>query len=194
MTKAALLDEVRKCMRGADVAFKEFTEASWQEKVNNTPDWEPMPKRGTFYDDVNREKYNDRINTLHKQAADAINSYVKDIAAQAVKAPTEEATRAVQMFSLMEPGTFPPGAYKVKVDDMLNKYGDNPMTYETIRSQAKKGDLHYPEHPTTVARDKAAILAQSVDSFFMHRHAAKGGRGPEVIDGEVGFVLDAIDL
>ena len=147
------------------------------------------PKKGVFYDNDNRLAFNDRLDDLRRDTELTINEYAKGLSKLSAKQPSEEAVRAVQMFSMMDPGTMSREEYSQRINDMIAEYGDNPLTYDTLRGLAvKNGVASITKNPTMEAREALESVKTSVHSFFARNVATSNGRETGLTDGSISWM------
>lgn len=188
-TKTEVMNKISKNMRAAKEAYERYTEQSWNSAVAKVRPGQPMPKKGVFYDNDNRLAFNDRLDDLRRDTEITINEYAKGLSKLSAKQPSEEAVRAVQMFSMMDPGTMSREEYSQRINDMIAEYGDNPLTYDTLRSLAvKNGVASITKNPTMEAREALESVKMSVHGFFTRSVATFNGRETGLTDGAISWM------
>ena len=185
-TKTDVMSTISKNLRAAKEAHERYTEKSWNAAVANRRYGQPIPKKGVFYDDDNRLAFNSELDALRRDTELTISEYEKGLSKLSATEPSEEAVRAVQMFSMMDPGTMNREEYGKRINDMIAEYGDNSLTYDTLRSLAvKNGVVSIAKNPTMEAREALESVKTSVHSFFARNTALNNEK-------EVGLSAGAI--
>ena len=194
MTKTELMKILEKNMTATKAAREALTGKSFNEKVARSPEGSGLPKRGVFHDDENRQAYNARLDECKKEALEAVNAYLGGLSQSTATGPSEEGLRAVQMFALLDPGTLTKEDYAQRIDAMMNTYGQDATTYETLRGMAvKAGIKDFKPHADIVARDAAESLVRDVSGFFDSIHEQGYQNDRPVSDGRISFTLATIE-
>ena len=170
-----------------------YTEASWKKAVVSLPPGKPVPAKGVFYDDENMDRYNEKIAELRDEARAAVGKYSASISDKISKAPSEDALRAVQMFSLTS--GLSAEDYTSRINDMMEKYGDNVMTYEALRGMAEaNGVRDFRLHPDVAEKEAVDRIGATVEGFFDSHTAIHGSSNNKPIsEGEVAFINMAVE-
>lgn len=188
-TKTDVMSKISANMRAAREAYKKYTEQSWNTAVTNRRHGQPIPKKGVFYDDDNRLAFNVELDALRRDTELTISEYAKGLSKLSAKQPSEEAVRAVQMFSMMDPGMMSREEYGQRINDMIAEYGDNPLTYDTLRSLAVKGGVvSIAKNPTMEARKALESVETSVHGFFARNKATANERETGLTDGAISWM------
>ncbi|MBR2759739.1 MAG: hypothetical protein IKD66_01090 [Solobacterium sp.] len=189
--KHQMIDAVEKAMRNAKIAHDEKTEKSWQLKVTRLSPADKVPPKGKFYDQAAKDAYNAKLMQYAADAEKAVSDYISGIHKVTVKVPSEEAVRAVQMFSMLDAGTITKEDYAQRVDDMMNQYGqDSAVTYETLRSMAMKAGIHdFKKHPDIVQRDAMQSVQRNVHNFFATRYVDSFSADNPIDDAAIAFTM-----
>ena len=192
-TKGFLCNDIEKAMRETKRTYESLTEESWQKKAAETPDYEPIPKRGRFYDPDTKGRYNARVTELRTQANRAVTDFLKNVKVDAIKSPTDEELRSVQMFMLTDPSTLKQTDFLSRVEGMLDKYSGSALTYEAIRSHAAKhGIRDIPPHPAMQQAEALENIPHNVDRFFQEHILSPGKDESPITDGEIAWMMHCI--
>ena len=192
MTKDKLISIIEKNMREVKAAHDAYTNASWESKLRNLPAGAITPKKGEFYDEENKQAYNEKVRSLRHAAEAAVEEYASDISLKVSEAPSDAALRAVQMFALLDPTSTTQNDYAQRINDMMNRYGSSSITYETLRGMAvKAGIYNFKPHEEIRARQALEDIPRNVDSFFNVATALTNNSG-NVTDGKIDFTIAGI--
>lgn len=194
MTKNELMQILEKNMNATRSDRGAMLSKSFKEKIERSPAGSALPRRDVFHDAENREEYNARIEMRKKEALEAVNAYLGGLSKSAAAVPSEEGLRAVQMFALLDPGTLTKEDYAQRVDALMNEYGQDATTYETLRGMAvKAGIKDFKPHKDIVARDAAESLVRDVSGFFDGIHELGYPNDTPVSAGRISFTLANIE-
>ena len=194
-TRNRTLKEINEAMKKTKEAYDHYVNESWLRKANSTPDYKPVPKRGQFYDSENKEKFNAALTENQNKAMKAVHEYIDQLSREKVATPSAEALAAVQMFAMMDPGSLTKSEYADRIDEMMTKYGDSPITYETLRSlAAKQGIRDFKEHPLMAEKESARAMEDSIKSFFRNHALSDSQNSTDITDGEISFISLALDV
>lgn len=190
-SKENLLSAIKKNMTELQNEFISATTKSWKEKVASMPNYAPLPKRGCFYDNENRAAYNARLEELRYETLDLVQSFRNSLNADISAAPSEEAVRALQTFAMLPIETIGKEDYARRVNALAERYGNNAMFSESLRTMAAKNEVFIEEHPAIKGYNEAARIEQSVNHFFNkhHVHSCGYGAAQEITDGEIAFTF-----
>ena len=188
-----MVTKVEGYIDAAKAAYDLYTARSFDQKVRTLAPGQPAPEAGVFYDDQNKEDYNTKIQDLDAAAADAIEKYIDTLATAAVTEPTEEVLRAVQMFVLIDPATITRTEFQTRVDDMIRRYGESMLTYETIRSFAARYKYIIPEHPEAKERAGAAAIRANIRQFFDGCYVSAIENKAAISEGAIAFAKMALE-
>lgn len=193
MFESDLISVIEKNMKDVKAAHDEYTDRSWKAKLETLTAGEVTPRKGVFYDDQNKNAYNNRVRELKRSTATAIDKFSRGISSEVSEAPSSEALRAVQMFSMMKPDTMSKEDYAQRIDDMMNRYGDSLVTYETLRSMAAAAGIHdFKPHKEIQARNSLEDLSRNVNRFFDGAIALNNNPG-NVSDAAISFKVSFIN-
>lgn len=194
MTKQELYNIIEKNMRAVKEDYDYSTGKSFDLAISNLKGGDMMPERGRFHDDGNRNEYNSKLEAHKREAMDAVNAYLAGLTKTTAAVPSAEALRAVQMFSLLDPGTLTKEDYAKRIDAMMTEYGQDSTTYETLRGLAKKAGIDdFRPHKDIMARDAASYLAKNVAGFFDGNRSNNTLHDSQPSDGQITFTLMTIE-
>ena len=194
MTKTELKQIIEKNMRGVKSDYDYYTSASFEWAVKNTRAGEKLPERGVFHEDIFRGEYNEAVKQKKHETMEAVKTYLDGLSKKAAAVPSPEALRAVQMFSMLDPGSMTKTEYARRIDSMMKEYGKDAITYETLRSMAGKADIHgYPVHKDIAVMEAADSLVTNVQSFFDKAVSTGNMHDKGPTDVSISFTLGFID-
>lgn len=193
-----MTENINKAMDSWLDAYKRISNASRSEALNRLNPGESAPPTGKIYGDYNKtweketEKYRNEI-------FEQLNEDKAEVMKKMTSAPSEEALRAVQMFSLRyDPEMIknhPESSVKENVaneiDMLMTQYGDNYATYQTLKEMADRGGIHdFRDHPIKTEMDNIQEFSESINrNMNSHTYINK-----ELSDGYISFMKqDAIN-
>ena len=163
--KNAMIKDVEEQMDAVAADYIAYTDASYNEKLKTLSPGATVPESGIFYDQINKDLYNEAVRKHKVVAMDAVAKYRSALAKSATQEPTSGAVNAVQLFLLLDPDMIPTVDFRTRVDDMLERYPDM-LSYEAIRGFAAKHGYRIPPHPEAALRDGAGAVEKEVERFF----------------------------
>ena len=191
--KQEVIDTIEKNMKAVQTSYNELAEASWHKKIESLEPYKPTPKKGCFYDDESKTEYNNKVATYKDETLKVINDYISSVEMAASDAPSEEALRAVQMFSLVDAGSMDQETYANLIDALMNRYGSSLVTYETLRSFAQKaGIMDFKEHPELAAPQSAEEVERLVCRYFDSAKVLSFESEKNISDGMITLTLASI--
>lgn len=192
ISKAATISTVKEYMKELQKAYQATTADSWNKKVATLSPNDSVPKQGCFYDQENRDRYNAKCMELKAAALEQVQKYQDSIDTDIAQAPSEEALRALQMFSMLPPETLPNGTtYLRRINALSAKYGENALFMESLKGLAAKGGISIESHPAVRAYDDAETMKNAVSSFFENRVVFSGMLEPnsDISDASIAFMF-----
>lgn len=168
MRKKELSEIITKAYKDLRETHDVIAEKSFLELVKSRRPGEYIPDRGEIHGKAWKDAFEESRHKYKSIAVDALNKYGADIEEKITIAPTEEAVRAVQMFSMKPTDKIDPNSYANEIDSLMNKYGSNYLTYETLRGLAvSHGIRDFKEHPLKTESDFTENLSHYIDSAFV---------------------------
>ena len=147
--------------------YDRLSEESWNEYVNSLPYGQAIPPKGRFYDSARKDQFTAFVSQQRNKALEALSVYRTDIDNAMSIAPTDEALRAVQAFSLRNPDSMTKEEYSAEIGRLMTRYGANYSIYMGLHDMAAKAGIHgFSKHPLATEAEKADQAKELVIRSF----------------------------
>ena len=135
---------------------------SWNEYITALPAGSRLPAmQDTIVRQEDRAAFLEKAVEYFNKADVLINSGRSMIIDELTKAPSEEAVRTIEMLKLRE------NISDIELKSLMDKYGDNPQTYNAIRSIAQKQERFiFPENIFDAELNRVDICRDNLRAFF----------------------------
>ena len=122
--------------------YNRLHKASYDHYLKGMKPGEVIPANKAFYDQVYEGTFYTVCTDLKEKASGLIAGALKDLKTKANAAPTPEALATVQMVAMRKNIT------ERDINRLMEAYGDNPITYTTLKDIAAQHDIHsYSDSP-----------------------------------------------
>lgn len=140
--------EVMALQKEFAAAFHNAADMSRVEAMRTLKPGEPAPSNNKIYGDHNRNAFEAKAAALREKGHKIVNDARKEVGKAMSAAPSPEAINSVGMLKMRDKLTAD------EVTAIVDRYGDNYMTYQTIKDIAKKSGFYLDAHPLeNAARD-----------------------------------------
>lgn len=168
--------------------FKLYSEADYNDKLLALKPGQPAPEKGKL-SGVRRERMEEKAAECRSKAADILNRELAAVNKEITAAPSTEAVNTISLLALRDPNTIGPEVIKT----LLDEYGDNVQSYETIRDIAKQKrivtDLDGIDHPLREQQANIEALNRSLYGAF-DIHYTEAGHNSEGFVGLLNLTID----
>ncbi len=147
--------------------YDRLSEQSWNDYVNSLPYGQAIPPKGRFYDSARKDQFTAFVTQQRNKALEALSVYRTNIDNAMSIAPTDEALRAVQAFSLRNPDSMTREEYSAEVGRLMTRYGANYSIYMGLYDMAAKAGIHgFNKHPLAAEAENIDHAKELVTRSF----------------------------
>lgn len=181
MSNRNISENLKKVLRACEDDFKCTARASREELIKTLEPGQPAPSEGVIYGDEFKKGYKKRTEGYQADIAEILDKHVADLKKKATEAPSVEAVSSISLLNMRTNIT------RQEVEDLLERYGDNPQAYNTISNIARNHDIQgIGSHPISEAAANAEGLRDTLIKAIDHR---SGG----LSSGKCAFIEMSID-
>lgn len=164
-TMSKINAELKKLTTEYYSTFNNYCERSHEQRLKELKPGEYVPPKGKL-SEYYRDEMEAKANEIKYKVNALIDPEIKAVKKKVNAAPSAEAVAAVSMLKMRNP--------KALTSDILTtlieEYGDNPLTYDTIRDIAKDSKVstpyNYKEHPLRKQLDNIEAASRSLNKAF----------------------------
>jgi len=153
--------ELKAITREYNRMFRTLSEDEYNEKLLALKPGENAPVKGKL-SGARRERMEQKAAECRSKAADILNRELAAVNKKITAAPSTEAVNTISLLAMRDPKTIGPEV----INTLLDEYGDNVQSYETIKDIAKqKGivtDLDGINHPLREQQANIEALNKSL--------------------------------
>ena len=141
-------EKIKEAFADIKPMYDKLSEESWNDYVNSLPYGQAIPPKGRFYDNKRKDQFTAFVTQQRNKALESLSAYRTNIDNAMSFAPTDEALRAVQAFSLRNPDSMTKEEYSAEVGRLMTRYGENYSIYMGLYDMAVKAGLRgISKHP-----------------------------------------------
>ena len=181
--------ELKAIAKDYNDTFKFYSEADYNDKLLALKPGQPAPVKGKL-SGVRRERMEEKAAECRSKAADIINRELAAVNKKITAAPSTEAVNTISLLAMRDPKTIGPEV----INTLLDEYGDNVQSYETIKDIAKqKGivkDLDGINHPLREQQANIEALSRSLYKAFDINYT-EAGHDSEGFTGLLNLSIDS---
>lgn len=181
--------ELKAIAKDYNDTFKFYSEADYNDKLLALKPGQPAPVKGKL-SGVRRERMEEKAAECRSKAADILNRELAAVNKKITAAPSTEAVNTISLLAMRDPKTIGPEV----INTLLDEYGDNVQSYETIKDIAKqKGivtDLDGINHPLREQQANIEALNRSLCKAFDINYT-EAGHDSEGFAGLLNLSIDS---
>ena len=152
--------------------FEKICILSREKRLKELKPGERIPEKGILYGDEAKDQFRTKAEQYRNKAIDLIDAEINVYRDKLTEAPSTEALNSVQLMALREKVT------KDNIDDLIERYGDNPMVFDTIKDLAKQkgiiSESEFIEHPLRLKIDAMENVRRDINRSFNIYDAERG--------------------
>lgn len=157
---------IKSAYRDLQSLYNETARRSRSEALAMLKPGQIAPEEGKIYGDAHRANFAAAAGALRHKATEAVQQYKRELDNDMLIAPSEEAMRVLQAFSL-EKADSNKERYAARVKSMADKFGDNYTFYRALVNVAAENGVHaLPTHPLEVSMENCEAVTRSINSAF----------------------------
>lgn len=143
-----------------------------------------VPKEGILYGDERRQEFESMCAGYRDKALALLNKVLSDLHDKMTEAPSTDAVNSITLLGLRK------NISQSEIENLLERYGDNPQAWNTIVSIARDHNLSYfGNHPIEGQISAINDLSRSLERVLSTRSAIDG----HATDGFLSMVEMQID-
>lgn len=143
-----------------------------------------VPKEGILYGDERRQEFESMCAGYRDKALALLNKVLSDLHDKMTEAPSTDAVNSITLLGLRE------NISQSEIENLLERYGDNPQAWNTIVSIARDHDIRaFSDHPIEGQISAINDLSRSLERVLSTRSASAG----HATDGFLSMVEMQID-
>lgn len=167
--------------------FKRICDLSREKRLKELKPGERIPEKGFIYGDEAKDQFRTKAEQYRNKAIDLIDAEINVYRDKLTDAPSTEALNSVQLMALREKVT------KDDINDLIERYGDNPMVFDTIKDLAKQkgiiSESEFIDHPLRQKIDAMENVRKHINRSLTFYEAERG----HATDGFIAFLDSEID-
>lgn len=177
-------EELKKIMNEYRDTYRVMCDASRDRLMKSAAPGSKVPESGKLYGEDMTAEFSARCQDYRSRVRAITGARAADLKRKLTEAPSSEALGAVTLLSMRKDVT------REEIEDLLERYGDNPQAYKTITSIAKDHEMHgfYP-HPAETELRAVEDLEHSMTKIFSAYEAERG----RASDGYLSLIGMSID-
>lgn len=166
----SLNEQLKKIIDDFMKEYERAKENSWSAYVRDLPVNGTVPGRDTIIRAEDRTAFTETCARYYETGENIILKARDIVLEELTKAPTEEAVRTVEMLKLRD------NISEAELAALMDKYGDNPQTYNAIRSIALKQKIYiFEENEHEDRLKKIDIVRENLQRFFVPNGSKTAG-------------------
>ena len=133
-----------------------------------------VPKEGILYGDERRQEFESMCAGYRDKALALLNKVLSDLHDKMTEAPSTDAVNSITLLGLRK------HISQSEIENLLERYGDNPQAWNTIVSIARDHDIHaFNDHPIKRQIEAVDGLARTMERTI----SAQSANGGHASDG-----------
>lgn len=150
-------------------SYRMACESSRNEYIKTLSPGAPLPKEGIIYGQEKKQEFESMCVGYRDKAREIIAKHLVELKEKATAPPSSDAVNSISMLSMRKNVT------SDEINDLLSRYGDNPMCWDTIVSIAKENDIHsFGKHPVKSQIEDLEGLSKTIDKTLSVQSANAG--------------------
>ena len=175
--------ELKELLNTFKDSYRTTCYASRVQYMKTLPAGSQIPKEGVIYGDAEKQQFKLDCKGFRDKANKILSDAHSELKKEATEAPSTEAVNSVALLNMRKDIT------ETEIEDLINRYGDNPQVWKTIRSIAGENGIRVSDHPINEQIRNIEGLMHTLNSTLSVASASKGHAG----DGFLSMVAMQID-
>lgn len=180
--------ELKKLTKDYFGTFNDFCERSREERLKELQPGEYAPEKGKLYGSY-RDKMENKAAEIRNAANSILEAELEKAKEKVNAAPSTDAVNTISLLKLRDPKALT----KNQFTSLLDKYGDNPLCFDTIRDLGKQAgivtDYEFTEHPARVELENIEVVSKNLNRAF-NVYDTEKGYNSEVYQGMLCGYID----
>lgn len=175
--------ELKELLNTFKDSYRTTCYASRVQYMKTLPAGSQIPKEGVIYGDAEKQQFDLDCKGFRDKAYKILSDAHSELKKEATEAPSTEAVNSLALLNMRKDIT------ETEIEDLINRYGDNPQVWKTIRSIAGENGIRVSDHPINEQIRNIEGLMHTLNSTLSVASASKGHAG----DGFLSMVAMQID-
>lgn len=163
--------------------YRIICSTSREKYMQTLPVGSQIPKEGMIYGQEYKQVFDESCKGYQAKAYKILSDAHSELKKEATEAPSTEAVNSLALLNMRKDIT------ETEIEDLINRYGDNPQVWKTIRSIAGENGIRVSDHPINEQIRNIEGLMHTLNSTLSVASASKGHAG----DGFLSMVAMQID-
>lgn len=177
-------NELKQIMKEYRDTYRVMCDASRDRALKAAAPGTPVPESGKLYGDDVREEFDSRCRDYRSRVRAITGTRADELKRKLTDAPSPEALGAVTLLSMRKDVT------REEIEDLIDRYGDNPQAYKTITSIAREREiLGFDPHPVETELRAVEDLEHSMIKT-LSAHEAERGHAADGFLSMIGMNID----
>lgn len=144
----------------------------------------PVPREGLIYGNDCLDEFESMCLGYRDRAKEIFDKLISELKDKVTQAPSSEAVNLISLLGVRKDVT------KEEIDNLLEKYGDNPQTWKSLVSIAKENGINtYGENDLEVQLREIEDLSKSIEKTL----SSSSAQGGHATDGFLAMLSAQID-